>query len=308
MNRRGFLLGAAALTACSQNKVNPKPVAGHVKRMAITMDDFNLGFDIGVSSALRHRYILEAFDAVDHKAAGFVTGRSVDNPFGKQVVRDWIDQGHSIHNHTWTHSHANKMETETYLEDVKTHRNYLQGVVGAGRYFRFPFLDDGKNRDQQVSLFEGLDNLGLVNAPVTIDSVDWFTNSRLQKALRDNPQTDLVPYRDYYLKMCLTLANYWDGVAQALGFKSLPHLTLMHHNVLNGLFLKDVLLALQADGWEFVEASEALSFELYHVLPPEPTQGRNWLTLKQREAAIEIAPYPREYFKFGATTMDKLGL
>lgn len=307
IDRRCFLMSAAALTACSRSKPDLQQT-GHVKRMAITMDDFNLGFDIGLSAELRHKQILAAFEAVDHKAAGFVTGQSVDNAFGEQVLRDWIDQGHSIHNHTWTHRHANEIETDIYLADVKTHRSYLQGVVGTGNYFRFPFLDDGKDRDQQVQLFEGLDSLDLVNAPVTIDSVDWFTNSRLQKRLRDNPQADLRPYRDYYLKMCLTLANYWDGVAQALGFRSLPHLTLMHHNVLNGLFLKDVLLAFQADGWEFVAASDALNFNPYHALPPEPTHGRNWLTLKQREAAIEIPPYPREYFKFGATTMDTLGL
>jgi len=307
IDRRSFLMSLAALAACSQSRSELQPTR-HVKRMAMTMDDFNLDFDIRLSAERRHQNILDAFEAVDHKACGFVTGQFVDKPFGQTVVRDWLDQGHMIENHTWTHSHANNMTSEAYLQDVQRNKSYLHDITRSATYFRFPYLDDGRDRDQQVELFKGLNDLNLINAPVTNDAVDWFTNSRLQKRLRDNPQADLSPYRDYYLNMCLKLANHWDSVAQALGFHSLPHLTLIHHNVLNGLFLKDVLLALQADGWEFVDASEALSFEPYHALPPEPTHGRNWLTLKQGEAAIEIPPYPREYLKFGATTMDERGL
>ena len=305
MDRRWFLAGLASLPACSDIGLGTKR---HKKRMAITMDDFQLGFDIGLGQQSRHENILGALDAVGHKAAGFVTGSFVASDWGRRVVQDWLNAGHLIANHTWTHPHANKTDTADYLADIRRNKSYLDGLSGTADFFRFPYLDDGRDRAQQAALFDGLSNLGLRNAPVTIDSVDWFTSNRLQTALKNDPDTELKLYRDYYVEMCVTLSNYWDSVAQALGFKSLPHLTLMHHNILNGHFLKDVLLALQSDGWEFLDAAEALNFSAYHPIPPEPTLGRNWLTLRQRATQVEIEPYPKQYYGFGRKEMDALGL
>ena len=304
MDRRIFLAGLTALTAC-RNSNGSMP---HRKKMAITMDDFNLGYETSLSRKARHENILTAFEAVGHKAAGFVTGSFVESQWGQDVVQAWLDQGHMIANHTWTHSHANETETSAYLGDIRKNQAFLDEISGTSDYFRFPFLDDGRDRAQQTQLFSGLTNMGLRNAPVTMDTVDWYTTSRLEAALDADPNTDLAPYRDYYVEMCVTLSNHWDGVAQALGFKSLPHLTLMHHNVLNGHFLKDVLFALKADGWTFIDAEDALAFLPYHPIPSEPTFGRNWLTLKSRETETEIAPFPEQYTGFGRKTMDALGL
>ncbi|WP_189582316.1 polysaccharide deacetylase family protein [Litorimonas cladophorae] len=284
------------------------PASTHVKRIAITMDDFNQNFDIGLSLAARNQNILAAFDAVNHKAAGFVTGSFVDTSWGKAVLSSWREGGHLIENHTWSHTHANETTSFSYLADIDRNSEFLAAQGFASEYFRFPFLDDGKDRATQEALFAGLKFAGLLNAPVTFDTVDWYTSSRLEARLREDPNTDLTPYRDYYVNMCVRLANHWDNAAQALGYINLPHLTLMHHNILNGLFLKDVLLALKDDGWAFVDARDALSMKSYHDVPPEPTNGRNWLTLKRLESGLDLAPYPQKYSNFGRATMDALGL
>jgi peptidoglycan/xylan/chitin deacetylase (PgdA/CDA1 family) len=308
MDRRLFMAGLVALGACRDELGSTNQKDAHQKRMAITMDDFNLEFDIGLSQRVRHENILDAFDAVKHKAAGFITGSFVDKDWGQQVYKDWVKKGHLIGNHTWAHPHANETSVEDYISNIRNNHRFLLSSHGTSDFFRFPFLDDGRDRAQQVALFEALQELELRNAPVTMDSVDWYTSSRLEAALKTNPNVDLAPYRDYYVTMCVTLSNHWDQVAQALGYKSLPHLTLMHHNILNGHFLKDVLLALKADGWRFVDAVQALEFDEYHPIPNAPTHGRNWLTLKALERGIEIPPYPKQYLAFGRKEMDALGL
>ena len=80
------------------------------------------------------------------------------------------------------------------------------------------------------------------------------------------------------------------------------------HNVLNGLFLKDVLLALKADGWFFEDAKTTLSMRGYHEVPPEPTKGRSWLTMEGKRRGVTPPPYPVEYRGFGRKTMEALGL
>jgi len=307
IDRRAFLLGTAALMACADGSRGQRQTL-HEKRMAITMDDFFQGFDVRLTLEQRHKNILDALDAVSHKAAGFITGSAVDSPWGKTVLQTWKKRGHLIENHSWSHGHANETTPERYLVDISDNHDFLSKEGFEMQYFRYPFLDDGKDRLQQQALFAGLEGFKLKNAPVTFDTVDWFTSSRLEVALRKKSDADVSAYRDYYVSLCVTLANHWDQVAQALGFKSLPHLTLMHHNILNGLFLKDVLLALQEDGWLFIDAKEALAFPAYHLLPVEPTHGRNWLTLKAVETSIDVPAYPEEYYGFGGKYMDALGL
>lgn len=307
MDRRLFLFSLAAFGACKELPSHAVPKS-HQKIMAITMDDFNLGFDIGLSRKARNGNILSAFEAINHKAAGFVTGDFVKSEWGEKVVKTWIDKGHLIANHTWSHPHASDMRSSDFLADVEYNQAYLDGVEGTSKYFRFPYLDDGPNRERQMELFAGLSEMDLRNAPVTIDSVDWYTTSRLEAALKENVETELEAYREYYVEMCVALSNHWDRIALDLGFVSLPHLTLMHHNILNGYFLNDVLLALQSDGWQFIDAAKALEFQPYHPIPHEPTRGRNWLTLKGLENGVRTTEFPKQYREFGRKTMDARGL
>ena len=165
MDRRIFLAGLAALTACTDAQRQPAEKV-HQKRMAITMDDFNLDFDIGLSQQARHENILDAFDSVGHKAAGFVSGGFIDTKWGHSVISDWGQSGHLIANHTWTHPHAKESDTRAYLSEIEKTRRFLLTFPGTSEFFRFPFLDDGGDRAQQAALFQGLRTLGLVNAPV----------------------------------------------------------------------------------------------------------------------------------------------
>jgi len=93
-NRRGFIIGTFAVGGCA-----PSVVTAPAKRIAVTMDDFDLGFNIRLNPQERNERILAAFDSHNHKAAGFVTGRFVDSMFGNEVVQSWSDADHLIRNY-----------------------------------------------------------------------------------------------------------------------------------------------------------------------------------------------------------------
>jgi len=78
----------------------------------------------------------------------------------------------------------------------------------------------------------------------------------IKNRLRSDGNADLEPYRDYYVEAVLRLANHFQGLAGQVGYPNIPHAMLMHHNILNGLFLNDVLTALKADGWSLIDAKE----------------------------------------------------
>ena len=303
LNRRGFIVGALALSGCA-----PAVVTHSAKRVAVTMDDFNLGFNIRLNARERNERILDTFAKHDHKAAGFVTGRFVDSAFGDEVVRAWSNAGHLLGNHTYAHMNSSDESVETIKADILKNHDLLSKYQGYEKIFRFPFLAEGGSIEKIEEYRAFLTKHGFQNAGVTISTSDWFTTERMETRLKEDNKADLEPYRKYYVKAVVTLAEYFHTLAERVGYRDLPHIMLMHHNVLNGLFLDDVLIALKSQGWSFVHAKEAFEHPIYKLEPKTPTRGRSILSVLAQEQEVLYSDYPKAYRSFGEKTMDALGL
>lgn len=309
ISRRLFLASSAALaalstTACARGNAP--------KRLAITMDDFNLNTPRRQTIAQRNQGILDAMAAHDHKGAGFVTGQWVDNDQGRAIIQSWLDAGHIIGNHTYTHQHANVLTTANYIADIEKNMAFLGGINGATpKLFRFPFLDEGGQLEKRDAIRTFLNENEYMNAAVTIDPVDWYIDGRMSDRLISNPDADLTPYRDYYLASALKLAEYYNAVAADIGRAGVPHTLLVHHNELNGLFLGDLLAHFKANGWDLIDARTVFENGLYHVQPASLNGGRSILSVMEQEAAaiekMERRPFPIAR-SFGEADMDALNL
>lgn len=305
MKRRSFLIGTAAsgFVACAPNVVTKtRP------RLAVTMDDFNLNFDKILTPLERNERILNALSKHNHNAAGFVTGQFVNNEIGDKVVQSWSIAGHLLGNHTYTHMNSTEEEVDVIEADILKNDELMSNYAGYEKIFRFPFLAEGGEAAKIEKYREFLSRQGFRTAPVTIDSIDWYTASRLEKRLRADPTTDLSAYREYYVEMAVTLANHFQSLSERLGYTDLPHTLLVHHTLLNGLFLEDVLAALKKDGWDFVDAREALTHPIYALRPETPTRGRSLISVLAEEKGLKETHFPDIYRGFGEKTMDALGL
>jgi peptidoglycan/xylan/chitin deacetylase (PgdA/CDA1 family) len=305
MKRRDFLIGSAAatFTACAPNiTAGPKP------RLAVTMDDFNLNFSQVLPPLERNERILSALAKHNHKAAGFVTGRFVNNEMGDKVVQTWSEAGHLLGNHTYTHMNSTEEDVRVIEADILKNDELMSNYAGYEKIFRFPFLAEGGDLKKIEHYRKFLRQNSFRTAPVTIDTIDWYTATRLETYLKADPSADLSGFRDYYVDMVITLANHFQSLAERLGYNDLPHTMLMHHTLLNGLFLDDVLSALKADGWDFVDAREAFKHPIYELKPETPTQGRSLLSVLAIEKGLGDTHFPDIYRGFGQKTMDALGL
>ena len=303
LNRRGFIIGALALGGCA-----PAVVTHPAKRIAVTMDDFSLGFNIRLNPRERNERILAALAKHNHKAAGFVTGRFVDSAFGDEVVKAWSNAGHLLGNHTYAHMNSSDESVETIKADILKNHDLLSKYETYEKIFRFPFLAEGGSIEKIEEYRAFLSKHGFQNAGVTMSTIDWFTTDRMETRLKEDNKADLEPYRKYYVTAVVTLAEYFHKLAERVGYPDLPHSMLMHHNVLNGLFLDDVLTALKSQGWSFVHAKEAFEHPIYTLEPKTPTRGRSILSVLAQEQGILDLDYPEAYRGWGKKTMDALGL
>jgi peptidoglycan-N-acetylglucosamine deacetylase len=312
MNRREFSkamgIGAVALglgTRMSLAKDGPQ--------IAITMDDFNWNKSVKLEPEARNRAILEALQSHGSlKAALFVAGKNVDSEKGKALLGAWDRAGQLIGNHSYSHKYLNssKVTAEIYTADILKCEELIKGFAGFQKLFRFPYLKEGETVAKRDAVRAFLKQHGYRVGHVTIDASDWAIDDRLTARLSKGPGTDLRPYRDFYLGHMWERALYYDGLAQKVLDRRVKHTILMHYNLLNALFLGDLLGMFKRNGWELIDAEAAFEDPVFAAKPNIVPAGESiiWALAKETGKFEKVLRYPGEDSEYEKAKMDKLGL
>lgn len=313
MNRRQFVgtLGLG-IVALGLNKSVLSSFADDSPQVAITIDDFNW-FDIPkLSAEARNRALLDALRAHSTQAAMFVCARFVDNEKGQKLLSAWDADGHVIGNHTYSHMEyaAANVSFEKFSQDVLKGEAVINKHPQFKKIFRFPYLKEGDTVEKRDRMRAFLKAQGYRNGHVTIDASDWFIDQRMRERLTKNPDADLTPYRDYYLNHIWERSLFYEDLSRKVLGRSIKHTLLLHHNVLNGLFLKDVLSMYRQKGWQLVKAEAAYRDPVFSAAPNITPAGESlvWALAKETGKFEKLLRYPGEDSEYEKQRMDKLGL
>jgi len=312
MDRRKFIasLGtvAAATTLGDKNLFakSAKP------QIAITVDDPQVKAVYGWSAVELNRRILEALDKHRIKADLFVCGTRVDSAEGKQLLSTWNDAGHMLGNHSYSHMflHSSKVSLAVYCDDIAKGEAVVSGYPQFKKRFRYPFFKEGDTVEKRDGVRKFLAERGYQHGRATIDASDWAIDDRLTKRVAKDPNADLGPYRQFYLDHLWERAQFYDDLAvMALGRRP-PHTLLIHHRLLNALFLGDVLDIFQKRGWELISAEKAYEDPIYQEQPNIMPAGESlvWALAKETGKFESLLRYPGEDDTYENPKMDKLGL
>jgi len=88
------------------------------------------------------------------------------------------------------------------------------------------------------------------------------------------------------------------------------HTLLTHYNLLNGLFLNDVIVMFKSKGWEFIDALEAFQDPVFSAKPNILPAGESiiWSLAKEKGTIPMSQRYPAEDGNVELDRMKKLGL
>ena len=317
MNRREFTgslgMGAVAFGLGGINLSGALPEKTSQPRIAITMDDFNWNKSVKLSPDERNRAVLEALKSHGGlKAALFVAGKYVDNAEGKTLLREWDRAGHMIGNHSYSHTYLNsgKVTTDQFTSDILKGEGVLKEFSRYQKSFRFPFLKEGETAIKRDDVRKFLKQHGYRNGHVTIDASDWAVDNRLSARLTKDPSADVKPYRDFYLDHMLERARYYDGLSLKVLGRSVKHTLLVHFNLLNALFLGDLLDMFQSKGWKLIDATEAFKDPVFSNEPKIVPAGESivWALAKETGKFNSLLRYPGEDSQYENAKMDQLGL
>ena len=265
-------------------------------KLAFTFDD--PAADTTASWQEKDNGILEILSKYNLQAALFVCGMRVDSEEGKDLLNKWDLKGHLICNHSYSHRyyHSKKISLEDFEIDflrcdsiIKSYKNYT-------KLFRYPFLKEGDTKEKRDGFRNFLASVGYMNGYVTIDASDWYIDGRMKDTLKKYPNADITPYKQFYLDHIYSRAMFYDSLGLLITGRHINHTLLLHHNLINSMFLEDLIKMFREKGWELVNASDAFNDPVSLTLPDILPAGESliWALAKQSGRFEEILRYPGE--------------
>jgi peptidoglycan/xylan/chitin deacetylase (PgdA/CDA1 family) len=307
MKRRAFMASmlGGALAACIE--VRPQHVRPQV---AVTFDDPRLDIAPSLTPHAVNDRILNTLAERRLQTALFVCGHRIDSPDGRSLVSEWDTAGHLIANHSYSHLHYHGTSYENFAADFVRNVPVVERFRHHTRLFRYPFLKAGDTVEKRDRFRALLRQHDYRNGAVTIDASDWYVDRRLRQRLGSDASASTDPYRDYYVAHLLDRGAYYRQLARDVLGHEIPHTLLLHHNIVNALFLPDVMAAFENAGWEWINASTAFEDPVFSRAPEAIPAGESlvWALAAEAGKFGDRLRYPGEDGRYEAQRMDALGL
>ncbi|MBT8477335.1 MAG: polysaccharide deacetylase family protein [Gemmatimonadetes bacterium] len=233
-------------------------------RVAITFDDLpwnGPGYTdaemIGLTDTL-----LATLTSRGVPATGLVTCRGIQE--GAPILRKWLDAGMELGNHSTSHRDLNRTPTDEWLADVEACGEAVSEIAGGPlRWFRYPMLHQGADRQVRDSVARTLETWGYANAHVTIDNSEWLLARAYDLAMQAGDETEAEAVVEAYLAHLREAAAHFRSAGREKFGREVDHVLLLHANAIAARHIGDVLDGLEEDGFTIASLEEVLSDPIY---------------------------------------------
>jgi len=146
-----------------------------------------------------------------------------------------------------------------FIKDIDRAHRELEGFDNFRKWFRFPFLREGKTERGRDAIRAHLAKTGYKNGYVTVDNADWYMDDLLVKAVNAGKKFDESKLCSTYTSIMVDEAKFYDDMSVSVLGRSVKHVLLLHETDLNALCLGVLVSGLRAAGWNIVPADEAFN-------------------------------------------------
>lgn len=289
--RRIVLAVALLLASCaSVQSTNSRP------EIAVTIDDLpvHAPYPPGVTPTKVNEQMVAALKAGGIPVIGFVNGVGTEqHPETLQVLSEWRSAGLLLGNHTWTHPHLSEITIEQFESELMKGDPFLQrlGDGSDWRWFRYPFLDEGKDEAQRNAARQVLAKHGYRVADVTTSFSDWAFTPAWARCNAAGDKAAIATLEQMYLDAAKESISVARATAHALYGRDIRYVLLMHISAMSAHMMPEVIKMYREAGFRFVTIRQAQNDPVYRPDIDLSLPGRvpDWKLAQQKGVKLPQA-------------------
>lgn len=275
------------------------------RRIAVTIDDLpwqRMATTSPEDLRVRHAALLGQLRQAGVPVVGFVNEDKLEidgvaQPERVAMLEAWLDDGHTLGNHTYGHVDAHAVGIPAFQDAILRGERVLRPMLAKrGRtpqWFRHPYLRAGRTAEDKAAIRDFLAGHGYRIAPVTVDNGEWvwaFAYARVLDGQADTPEraATLERLRLGYVPYMLNKIDYYERQSRALLGYALPQILLLHANELNAVAYAELIAGIRRRGYRFVALEDAMRDPAY--LREDGYHGRYGPSWLHRWAMAERKP------------------
>jgi peptidoglycan-N-acetylglucosamine deacetylase len=182
--------------------------------------------------------------------------------------------GHMIANHTCSHPRLDDVGFERFSENIAEADRFLQKLLPSQKFFRFPYLNEGRDEEVRDQVRNWLGKNGYRNGMVSIDNDDYIVSAKINEAKRLGKNIDYKGVEKIFLSHLLGAVEFYDDLAVKRLGRSPKHVLLLHEVDATVLYLDSLVNNLRANGWKIISIEEAYKDPIY-LRQPKNTYANN---------------------------------
>jgi peptidoglycan/xylan/chitin deacetylase (PgdA/CDA1 family) len=229
---------------------------------------------------------------------GFINANKLEsNPDGARALRIWIEAGHPLANHAYSHMDLNRNPVEEFERDILRNEPALMllqpgkaPIAAAWKWFRYPYLNEGDTLDKRHDVRAFLASHGYRIAQTTLDYEDYLWNSAYARCWMRHDEASIQWLRDSYRTAAREFIRFGRDNSRAVFGRDIRHVLLLHLGAFSPHILPDLFEILDAEGFEIVTLEEAQQDAAYEYDPD--VAGARGGTLVELGMQAKQIPWP----------------
>ncbi len=202
------------------------------------------------------------------------------------LLRQWLDAGFELGNHTYSHMSLHDNPLADYFADIEKGDVVIKSLMAPKnqrpRYFRHPYLWTGTSLETKAAVEKFLKDRGYTIAPVTVDNADYIFARAYDLALDAGDKQGAEKIAAAYVPYIEAKTDYWERQSQKLFSRDINQILLLHANRLNSHVFSKIAKMFRSRGYRFLTLEEALKDDAYSL--PDRFIKRNGISWIHRWA------------------------
>jgi peptidoglycan/xylan/chitin deacetylase (PgdA/CDA1 family) len=248
----------------------------HSKEVALSFDDAPVGNSNHSKTHERTDSLIKSLKELDVKGAMIFANPCKRNDSDSVInqLKKYIEAGHFIGNHTCSHPRLDEVGFNEFSKDAQKADSLMFSLMGTQKFFRYPYLNEGKEEKTRNQMREWLQANKYRNGYVSIDNDDYIFSFVINQAKEKGKKIDYQKIEDLFIKHITGAAAYYDDLAIKTIGRSPKHVILLHEMDATVMFIKPLVKELRRQGWTIISAEEAYKDKMY-LEAPKNTYANN---------------------------------